>query len=60
MAAEIDPVCGMKVDDRNATAQSTYEGKTYFFCSAGCKSKWDADPQRYASKADSARSVREA
>ena len=50
MAIQTDPVCGMKVDDQKATAQSTYEGKTYYFCCAGCKGKFDANPQQYASQ----------
>lgn len=30
MATPTDPVCGMKVDDQMAAAQSTHEGKTYY------------------------------
>ena len=41
-----DPVCGMTV-----TAQSPhvheYEGKPVYFCSAGCKAKFAADPAKY-------------
>lgn len=47
---QTDPVCGMKVDDQNAAAQSTYEGKTSYFCSTECKDKFDANPQQYSSK----------
>lgn len=50
MATHIDPVCGMKVDDQKAAAQSKHEGKTYYFCSQGCKSKFDQNPQQYASQ----------
>jgi Cu+-exporting ATPase len=50
MATQTDPVCGMKVDDQKAAAQSTYEGKTYYFCCAGCKGKFDQNPQQYASQ----------
>jgi Cu+-exporting ATPase len=49
MAIQTDPVCGMKVEDQKATAQSTHEGKTYYFCCSGCKGKFDANPQQYAS-----------
>ena len=48
MATHTDPVCGMQVDERTAAGQSQHEGQTYYFCSAGCKSKFDADPERYA------------
>ena len=41
-----DPVCGMKV-----TAQSPHvlqhEGTPVYFCSAGCKGKFAADPAKY-------------
>lgn len=42
-----DPVCKMQVDPRQAAGQSTYGGQTYFFCAAGCKSKFDANPEQY-------------
>ena len=43
----IDPVCKMSVDERKAAAQSEYNGKTYYFCSPGCKAKFDANPSTY-------------
>jgi P-type Cu+ transporter len=42
-----DPVCGMTVDPAKAAATSQYEGETYYFCCKGCKTKFDAAPQRY-------------
>lgn len=45
---EKDPVCGMSVDPKSAAGQAQYQGKTYFFCSAGCKAKFDANPRQYA------------
>ena len=42
-----DPVCGMKVDENTAPARSEYKGKTYYFCSTGCKTKFDANPGQY-------------
>ncbi|MGH7682497.1 MAG: YHS domain-containing protein, partial [Candidatus Eiseniibacteriota bacterium] len=45
---ERDPVCGMRVDPARAAGQETYQGRTYFFCSAGCLQKFRADPARYA------------
>ncbi|MCI0622832.1 MAG: YHS domain-containing protein [Acidobacteria bacterium] len=50
MANHTDPVCGMKVDDQKAAAQSTHEGKTYYFCSQSCKSKFEQNPKQYASQ----------
>ena len=46
-----DPVCGMMIEDTTATARSTHEGKTYYFCSEQCKQSFDADPAKYVSKA---------
>jgi Cu+-exporting ATPase len=44
----IDPVCGMDVNPATAAGSSTYEGKTYYFCSIGCKRRFDDDPQSFA------------
>src|SRR5688572_3431547 len=38
-----DPVCGMEVDPASAAAQSVLDGKIYYFCSTGCKSKFEQD-----------------
>src|SRR5450631_1321569 len=43
----IDPVCGMTVDPHTAKHQATHLGHPYYFCSAGCKTKFTADPQKY-------------
>jgi P-type Cu+ transporter len=45
---EKDVVCGMQVDPAKAAATSTYNGKTYYFCSKGCKAKFDASPEQFA------------
>jgi Cu+-exporting ATPase len=44
-----DPVCGMAVNVDKAAGTSTYDGKTFYFCSPGCKQKFDANPAGYAS-----------
>ena len=41
-----DPVCGMTVD-RSTPYTSEWHGRTYYFCGAGCKSRFDADPELY-------------
>ncbi|HWD65384.1 MAG TPA: permease [Solirubrobacteraceae bacterium] len=40
-----DPVCGMKVD-RGKALTRRLEGKTYYFCSAGCRTRFLASPER--------------
>jgi Cu+-exporting ATPase len=49
-----DPVCGMKIDPAKAQFKSEYEGKTYYFCSADCKTKFDASPAQYLKKEEKA------
>jgi Cu+-exporting ATPase len=43
----IDPVCGMTVDPASAAGVSQHQGKSYYFCSRGCKDRFDADPAKY-------------
>ena len=45
---EKDVVCGMQVDPAKAAGRSEYQGKTYYFCSKGCKTKFDANPGQFA------------
>ena len=42
-----DPVCGMDVDPHTAKYRAEYSGRTYYFCSAGCRDKFTADPGKY-------------
>jgi multidrug efflux pump subunit AcrA (membrane-fusion protein)/YHS domain-containing protein len=49
-AAVTDPVCGMEVDQKRATAagrKSDYKGTTYYFCADECKRQFDAAPGRW-------------
>jgi len=46
-----DPVCGMSVDPASAKHSAEFAGKTYYFCSAGCREKFLAEPQRYLGEA---------
>ena len=43
-----DPVCGMQIEERQASATAEHKGQTFYFCSQDCKTKFDRDPQRYA------------
>ncbi len=42
-----DPVCGMVVDPQTTSHRHQFEGRTYYFCSAGCLSKFKAEPGKY-------------
>ncbi|MGO9462431.1 MAG: heavy metal translocating P-type ATPase [Rhodomicrobium sp.] len=48
----IDPVCGMSVDPHMAQHRTQHEANAYYFCSAGCKTKFEADPARYIEPSD--------
>jgi Cu+-exporting ATPase len=37
----------MTVDPSRAAGRSEWHGQTYYFCSRGCKTKFDADPSAY-------------
>jgi len=43
-----DPVCGMQIDEKKATATSMHNGERYAFCSQDCKNKFDLNPDRYS------------
>ena len=43
-----DPVCNMNVDEKTAKFKSDYNGKTYYFCAASCKSTFDKNPTKFA------------
>jgi Cu+-exporting ATPase len=45
----IDPVCKMEVDTANPTGGTAeHEDETYYFCAAGCREEFKADPAKYA------------
>src|SRR5262249_58447774 len=44
----LDPICGMTVQVASARHRSVYEGRTYYFCSAGGLAKFEENPAEYA------------
>lgn len=46
-AAVVDAVCGMSVDPETSKNRLDYRDVTYHFCSAGCRTKFEAAPQQY-------------
>ena len=42
-----DPVCGMTVDPHTTPHKYDYAGRIHHFCSAGCRKKFSADPQKF-------------
>ncbi len=43
----IDPVCGMQVRIADAPAETTWDEKSYWFCSDRCRVRFAADPERF-------------
>ena len=50
----VDPVCGMTVNPETSEHRSDFQGKTYHFCSIGCRTKFEAAPQQYLEKSKAA------
>ena len=44
----IDPVCGMSVAALPSTLQVEYHGETVYFCAAGCRKAFLANPEQHA------------
>ena len=45
-----DPVCGMTVNPATSKHRFDYRGEAFHFCSAGCRTKFVADPVAYLEK----------
>jgi xanthine dehydrogenase accessory factor len=43
----LDPVCGMTVDVASARFRSVHDGATYYFCSAGCRKRFEDEPAAF-------------
>ena len=42
-----DPVCGMTIDSAKTAHHAEHAGQPYHFCSAGCRTKFVANPDAY-------------
>lgn len=47
---EHDPVCEMEIEQQKAAASVNYKGKTYYFCSKGCASEFNENPEQFIKK----------
>jgi Cu+-exporting ATPase len=47
---QIDPVCGMQVDETSSVLKNMYQDQTYFFCAQGCREKFEKSPEAYINK----------
>jgi xanthine dehydrogenase accessory factor len=46
-----DPICGMTVEKSKARYKANFQEKTFYFCCAGCKQKFEQSPELYAGSA---------
>jgi xanthine dehydrogenase accessory factor len=46
----VDPVCGMTVVADDSSYPLVHDGVTYYFCRAGCRRAFEADPAAYVKK----------
>lgn len=44
-----DPVCGMQVDPAKSISVD-HSGEKFYFCSQGCATRFQADPDKYVQK----------
>lgn len=42
-----DPVCGMEIEKSDNAGEVEYKGVVYYFCSPGCRTKFEEDPEKY-------------
>jgi len=43
----VDPVCKMKLDEKDVRFKSEYKEKMYYFCALSDKKKFDENPEKY-------------
>src|SRR5690242_19016982 len=58
-AKVLDPVCGMTVDPATSKHRFDFDGHTFHFCSAGCKTKFAAELKKYLEKSETKADVPE-
>jgi YHS domain-containing protein len=46
-----DPVCGMKVDEKDPEFQTQFAGRKYTFCSDECRKAFAERPEEYVETA---------
>jgi YHS domain-containing protein len=46
-----DPVCGMRVNEKESEFHTQFAGRKYFFCSDDCRKEFEAEPDAYVETA---------
>ena len=44
-----DPVCRMVLDESKAAFSTEYKGERNYFCGAGCKERFEKEPEKFLS-----------
>jgi Cu+-exporting ATPase len=47
-----DPVCGMVVNPAKAVATTEYKDKTYYFCTADCRTAFEQWPEKFVDQTE--------
>jgi len=47
MRRQIDPVCGMAVEENSEVVNYLHHDKTYYFCALSCKNQFERSPEEY-------------
>ncbi|PZR75052.1 MAG: copper-transporting ATPase, partial [Chthoniobacterales bacterium] len=50
----------MTIEPASAAGRSEHSGESYYFCSSGCKQKFDANPAQYLTKGEASKSEADA
>ena len=47
-----DAVCKMELDEKHVKESLVYEGRSYYFCSVGCRAEFERHIEEYAECGD--------
>ena len=50
LSEAVDPVCGMTIAVIASEHTAVHQGARYFFCSAGCRTRFESEPGRFAAQ----------
>lgn len=54
-----DAVCKMELDEKHVKESLVYEGRSYYFCSVGCRAEFERHIHEYAECGDFDKGVKE-
>jgi Cu+-exporting ATPase len=54
-----DAVCKMELDEKHVKEALVYEGRSYYFCSVGCRAEFERHTDEYAKCRDFDKGINE-